>query len=491
MRKTKKNTANKRRMLLIPVILCVLAALAFGLYFGAWRLNRYEAEVSLEGEQEMTVEVGSGFSDPGASAWAFGSLFDKEKMPLEVMTAGTVDTQTLGTYELRYSAQYTREHFFGDKKAGAEAVRTVKVVDTQMPVISLTSHEGSFTFPGQPYEEEGYCAQDNYDGDVTAAVVREEKDGKVYYSVTDSSGNTAQAVRDIFYDDPVAPELTLSGEEIVQVKLGDSYVEPGYLAADNVDGDITAQVTVEGNVDTSTTGRYTLTYTATDGFGNSVSCSRLVKVVEKIMPPLPEGKGGVIYLTFDDGPSEHTERLLDILDKYNVKATFFVVGRNNLALTKEMVERGHSVGNHSLTHRYEKLYASKDAFFNELYAAQDRIEAACGIRTRLVRFPGGSSNGMSQTSMRELTRALVNSGYAYFDWNVDSKDAAGATTCEEVVYNVCSAVAKKEMAIVLQHDIKGYSVDAVEEIIIWGLENGYTFEALTISSPGCHHGTKN
>ncbi len=482
--------AAKRLIIWIPGILAAFAIVALGLYFGAWKLNRYQAKMSLEGEQEMVLEVGSSFTDPGVSAWAYGSLFDKEKMPLEVVTSGAVDTQTLGTYELRYSAQYTREHFFGDKKAQAEAVRTVKVVDTQLPMISLITNEGAFTFPGQPYEEEGYTASDNYDGDMTAAVVREEKDGKVYYTVTDSSGNTAQVVRDIFYNDPVPPELTLSGDEIVQVKLGESYVEPGFIASDNVDGDITAMVTVDGVVDTATVGRYTLTYTATDGFGNAVSCSRLVKVVEKIMPPLPEGKGGVIYLTFDDGPGEHTARLLDILDKYNVKATFFVVGRYDLTLTKEMVERGHSVGNHSLTHRYDKLYASKDAFFNELYAAQDRIEAACGIRTRLVRFPGGSSNGMSQVSMSELTRSLVNSGYAYFDWNVDSKDAAGATTCEEVVYNVCSAVAKKEMAIVLQHDIKGYSVDAVEEIIIWGLENGYTFKALTVSSPGCHHGTK-
>lgn len=491
MRKVKKKTAKKRLMILIPAILAALAVVIFGVYFGAWRLNRYQAEVSLVGEQEMIVEVGSGFTDPGASAWASGSLFDKEKMPLDVVTSGSVDTQTLGSYELRYSARYSREHFLGDKKAEAEAVRTVKVVDTQLPVISLTANEGTFTFPGQAYEEEGYTAVDNYDGDMTAAVVREEKDGKVYYTVTDSSGNTAQVVRDIFYDDPVAPELTLSGEDIVQVKLGDTFVDPGYQATDNIDGDITAKVTVEGTVDTATVGRYTLTYTATDGFGNSVSCSRLVKVVEKIMPPLPEGKGGVIYLTFDDGPGEHTARLLDILDKYNVKATFFVVGRYDLSLTKEMVARGHSVGNHSLTHNYSKLYASKESFFNELYGAQDRIEAACGIRTRLVRFPGGSSNSVSTVSMSELTRALVNAGYAYFDWNVDSKDAGGATTCEEVVYNVCSGIATKKTAVVLQHDIKDYSVDAVEEIIIWGLENGYTFKALTVSSPGCHHGTRN
>ncbi len=212
-----------------------------------------------------------------------------------------------------------------------------------------------------------------------------------------------------------------------------------------------------------------------------------VKASQDYLPPLPQGKGGVIYLTFDDGPGPYTEKLLDILDKYGVKATFFVVGLYDLSLVAEMVERGHSVGNHTYTHDYSKLYASEDAFFSELYRTQDKIETVCGKRTRLVRFPGGSSNTVGQVSMIQLTRALTNAGYAYFDWNVDSKDAAGAITADEVLYNVCSAVATKDMAIVLQHDIKSYSVDAVEEIILWGLANGYTFEALTVSSPGAHH----
>lgn len=487
-----KNKKKKKISLLaVLLILAGAAALVAAGAFGAWYYQSYSAGIQLAGEQEMTVEVGSGFTDPGASAWVEGSLFDKAQKPLEVVTQGGVNTYKLGTYELKYSAQFTKEHFLGNKQAFAEAVRTVTVVDTQAPLITLHTQEGAFTFPGQTYVEEGFAAQDNYDGDITQLVQRQEIDGKVYYTVADTSGNTAQAVRDIFYDDPIAPELTLLGDEILQVKLGDSFVEPGYTATDNVDGDITARVTVEGSVDTAAVGRYTLTYTAADSFGNAVSCSRIVKVVEKIMPPLPKGVGGVIYLTFDDGPGPYTERLLDILDKYGVKATFFVVGRYDLSLTKEMVERGHAVGNHSYSHVYDKLYASEQAFFNELYAAQDRIEAACGVRTRLVRFPGGSSNGMSQVSMRQLTRSLVNSGYAYFDWNVDSKDAAGAKTSEEVVYNVCSGVADKKMAIVLQHDIKEYSVEAVEEIIIWALENGYTFEKLTVSSPGCHHATRN
>ncbi len=477
----------KKIILFSSLALAVLLVLGMGAVWLVWSRNVYTVEITLAGGEEMTLEVGDSFADPGAVACVSGSLVDEDVKALDVVASGQVDTSRVGTYEITYSASFHREHFLGDKSAASQAKRTVRVVDTQLPVISLTYTEGTYTIPGQPYAEEGFSAFDSYDGDLTASVMREEKDGKVYYSVSDSSGNQAQAVRDIFYDDPIPPELTLSGDAVVQVLAGQAYVDPGFQASDNVDGDITSRVTVTGNVDTSSLGRYTLTYTVADGYGNTATQTRMVKVVREYLPPLPKGKGGVIYLTFDDGPGEHTQRLLEILDKYNVKATFFVVGRNDLSLLPQMLEAGHAIGNHSYSHNYSSLYATEKSFFNELYRAQDRIEAACGKRTRLVRFPGGTSNSVGTVSMHQLSRAVSAAGYAYFDWNVDSKDAGGATTADEVLYNVCSAVASKEVAVVLQHDIKGYSVDAVEEIILWGLENGYTFEALSVSSPGAHH----
>lgn len=478
---------SKKGIVVILLLLIALLVVATALLYVVWNRNQYTVAVSMSGEREMTLEVGSSFVDPGAEASASGSLFDKEKKPLEVKSSGYVDTQTVGTYELRYAASYSRKHFLGDKQASGEGVRLVHIVDTQAPVISLNHKEDYYTLPGQIYEEEGFSAEDGYDGDLTGQVIREERDGKVYYTVSDSSGNQAQAVRDIYYNDPIAPELTLTGDAVVQVLAGQAFDEPGFAASDNVDGDITGRVTVSGAVDTQKPGRYTLTYTVADSYGNTASQTRVIKVVETKMAELPKGKGGVIYLTFDDGPGPYTQKLLDILDKYNVKATFFVVGRNDLSILSQMVEKGHSVGNHTYSHSYKKIYASEDAFFNELYRAQDCIEAACGKRTRLVRFPGGTSNSVSKVSMRQLAKSLTNAGYAYFDWNVDSNDAGGAKTSDEVVYNVCSGVANKSVAVVLQHDIKEFSVDAVEEIIIWGLENGYTFEALDVSSPGTHH----
>lgn len=198
----------------------------------------------------------------------------------------------------------------------------------------------------------------------------------------------------------------------------------------------------------------------------------------------------VIYLTFDDGPGKDTERLLDILDKYNVKATFFVVNTSRAKLIKDEFERGHSIGIHCSTHDYYTIYSSDEAYFDDFNKMYDVIYKYTGVGTDLLRFPGGSSNTVSQISpgiMSRLTAEVENRGFTYFDWNVSSGDAGQTVETQTVYENVINGVQKHRYSIVLQHDKKGFSVDAVEDIIIWGLENGYTFLPLTKDSPTCHH----
>ena len=209
----------------------------------------------------------------------------------------------------------------------------------------------------------------------------------------------------------------------------------------------------------------------------------------------PSKKRPMIALTFDDGPGEYTSKLLDILSKYNVKATFFTVGSGHPDLLKAEADAGHSIGIHSATHDYSKIYASEDAFFADLRKQQDTIENATGIRTTLVRFPGGSSNTVSKSYcsgiMTKLTKDLTDMGYQYFDWNVTSGDAGETTSTSVVVQNVISGIQQHDVSIVLQHDIKGFSVNAVEKIIQWGLAHGYTFLPLTAESPTAHNGVNN
>ena len=355
------------------------------------------------------------------------------------------------------------------------------------------------------YKEPGFEATDNLDGDVTANVeVTGNVDaGKVdvyelSYKVTDKYGNAAEAKRTVTVAEVPAPVLTLSGYTNMSLIAGNgAYSEPGYSATHVIEGDLTAGVKVSGSVDTSTPGNYTLTYTVSDSYGHTVSAERTVAVYQ---PPKAQqtcdcadpasSPGKVIYLTFDDGPSAHTARLLSILDKYNVKATFFVVSYGYENMIGEAFRAGHSIGVHSVKHDFYNIYASEAAFFADLQGMNDIIYRQTGVYTSLIRFPGGSSNTISRFNpgiMTRLAAAVTEAGYTYFDWNVSSGDA-GQTTSADVVYqNVVNGIAGKNYAVVLQHDSKSYSVDAVERIIKWGLENGYTFLPLSESSPTCHH----
>ena len=207
-------------------------------------------------------------------------------------------------------------------------------------------------------------------------------------------------------------------------------------------------------------------------------------------------RGKVIYLTFDDGPSAHTAELLDILAKYNVKATFFVTGgyETYFDMIAREKEEGHSIGMHCYNHDYKKVSASEEAYFEDLQKIDDLIYEQTGERTKLIRFPGGGSNISSKFNpgiMTTLTAKVEEMGYRYFDWNVLSGDAGDTKDTEEIIQNVIEGVQKKDIAVVLQHDTHDFSIAAVEEIIIWGLENGYTFLPLSMDSPTIHHSVAN
>ena len=475
-----------RRILLAVCILAALGILGTAACMAVTVHNEYRLELELAGEEKVVLEYGSDYQELGAEGSVHGTLLMTEPEKLEVKLSGQVDTSRVGSYQLRYSISYGRY--------SRMAVRTVQIVDTQAPSISLVADPAVYTLPETPYEEEGFLAYDDYDGDLTDKVVREEKDGVVTYTVTDSSGNITAVTRTIVYNDPVAPEIQLEGGAVVTLYVGSPFAD-GYTATDNCDGDITDRVVVSGNVDSNTPGTYVLTYTVQDSYENEASATRTVQILPKPAPAVPQKPvGGVIYLTFDDGPSAYTQQLLDVLAKYDVKATFFVVKTGRVDMLSKIVEGGHSIGIHSITHNYEQIYASEEAFFNDLYGMQEVIRQYTGVTTYLMRFPGGSSNQVSCFNpgiMTRLTKLVEEKGFKYFDWNVSSGDAGGAYTSEQIYQNVIRGCASKSSCIVLQHDIHKCSVDAVESIIQWGLANGYTFSALSMDSPGCHHGLNN
>ncbi|SDH38391.1 Peptidoglycan/xylan/chitin deacetylase, PgdA/CDA1 family [Pseudobutyrivibrio sp. 49] len=184
-----------------------------------------------------------------------------------------------------------------------------------------------------------------------------------------------------------------------------------------------------------------------------------------------EGDIPMVYLTFDDGPSENTETILDILDDYNVKATFFVVGQDIDTYGdayRRIVEDGHTIGMHSYSHNYSKIYQSEDSFIADYDKIHDLILDTTGVDTKLYRFPGGSSNKVSNTSMSVFINYLNSIGVKYYDWNIASGDATSqAFTADELVDNVMSDVVKYKTSVVLLHDgtNKKATVEALPRLI--------------------------
>ncbi|MCR4611382.1 MAG: polysaccharide deacetylase family protein [Lachnospiraceae bacterium] len=297
--------------------------------------------------------------------------------------------------------------------------------------------------------------------------------------------------------DKTAPTITLKGGNEITWPLDKDFADPGYSANDNVDGDLTSQITVEGTVDVHKEGSYTLTYKVADSSKNETVVTRTVNVkkVEEAQTINPGDK--IVYLTFDDGPGPYTQKLLDILDKYNVKVTFFTTDAypGHEYLLAEEAKRGHTVAIHTYSHEYNEIYSSVDAYFADLNKMKDLIKTQTGKEPKLMRFPGGSSNTVSKKYspgiMTTLTQEVTNRGYLYDDWNVSSGDAGETTSTEQVVANVITGLQKNNVSHVLQHDIKEFSVNAVEQIIQWGQANGYKFLPLTETSPMTHHGILN
>lgn len=477
----KKQNQKKKQLLIITTIISVLLLLI--IIF----TSLCHIKIRLNGDSDETVEYGNEYTEEGATA-AYTVLFSRKK-PLAVTIDGIVDSSKVGKYHIKYKA---KKGLFSSEKT-----RTVSVVDTECPVIELNHTDGYYPKKGEAYIEEGYTAHDNYDGDITNKVTRKETKRSITYTVSDSSGNIAVATREIEYNDGIAPTITLNGDSDITMNAGTTFDDPGCTASDSKGNDLTEAVTVDGDLNTYKAGDYTITYSVTDKYGNESSVERHIKINPLRQADTVNPGSKTIYLTFDDGPGEYTQQLLDTLAKYNVKATFFVTDGNSdyrYLLAKEAAA-GHTVAIHSETHDYKYIYSSCDAYFEDLNRMSDIITEQTGKRPKLLRFPGGSSNTISIQYcfriMSVLTKAVSDQGYKYFDWNVSSGDAGGTTSTSEVYNNVISGIQSHDISVVLQHDIKLFSVNAVEDIIVWGLANGYTFLPLTESSPAIHHGVNN
>ena len=207
----------------------------------------------------------------------------------------------------------------------------------------------------------------------------------------------------------------------------------------------------------------------------------------------------IAYLTFDDGPSSITNSVLDILKKYNVKATFFVInsGSYNKTTLQREVNEGHTIGLHAYDHNYAIAYKDDNSYLDGIDKLRAKVKADTGFDSHYIRFPGGSSNTISKRYskgiMSRITKTAKQRGYKYYDWNVDDDDAGSARTADDCYNNVVRELRPNRSNIVLMHDFGTNKkiLDALPRIIEYCQKNGYTMLPIDDNTPEIHHGISN
>ena len=213
----------------------------------------------------------------------------------------------------------------------------------------------------------------------------------------------------------------------------------------------------------------------------------------KKLPKFNDGNGKKVYLTFDDGPSANTNTIIKILNKYNAKATFFVLGGNLQYRINEitnMMVFGHTIGMHGISHDYYSIYSSIENFYQDLYKCFENLNTIFGISTKYYRFPGGSANtvsiGITPGIMSILTDQITKDGFVYYDWNVSTGDSAlKVPDTFTIVERIINGINKQDIPVVLMHDTvrNKTSIEALEYILEEGTKKGYEFVAIDDLTP--------
>lgn len=462
----KLNVLQKKRLFPIwfrKVTICVFFFVVVICLIATYKMIFFP-RIQLKGSSVVTIPYRGKYKEQGyLSSYQGKSLTDLVKVE------GVVNSKKLGEYKITYTVSCHGKT--------TSKTRIIKVVDDKKPEIQFTTDKDNlYICPNKKYLFDDYKAIDNYDGDITNLVNVKETGNIMKYQVKDSFGNRTVVERKVLYQDIEKPKLILDSSDTVMLMVGDNFSDSTYQVSDNCSGDVDVKIT--GKVDTSKVGEYKRVYTAKDNSSN------VSKVVQKVIVMEPVKKG-VIYLTFDDGPrSGTTDIILNILKEKGVKATFFVTNSGPDDLIKRAYLEGHAIGLHTASHDYSVVYGSIDSYFNDLKSVSDRVYRVTGKKSKLVRFPGGSSNTISRRYtpgiMSYLTKEVVNRGYRYYDWNINSRDAEGGRYSADDIFNfVISNLSHDKVNMVLMHDIKVKTTEAVGKIVDYGLSNGYTFEAIT------------
>lgn len=458
-----------KNIFIIFVIILLFIGLIYSLLENKIRIKNYNKNITINYNDEYNYDL---------LKVCYGNYFLCKELKPEIY--GVVDTSKMGIYKVSYSYKYKNKKLL--------LKETVKVRDNIKPKITLKDDVIYSCKDGKIYNLY-YKATDNFDGDLTSKVKVTKKEGKVILKVKDSHKNVTIKELVINKEDKEAPKIKLKGYKERNFVVGSNYVDDGVEVKDNCDKNI--KVTTKSNVDYNKAGTYEIKYTAKDSSGNISTAKRTINIKDI------DSKDKMVYLTFDDGPSVYTLELLDVLKKYNVKATFFVTNNGDEKIIKRAYDEGHKIGIHSYTHNFAYIYSSIDNYFEDLYKMQEKLKNITGETITLVRFPSGSSNIISKSYdngtkiMSTLTRMVEQRGFTYCDWDISCMDYLNEGMDSVKVYNKVISQLKEDRTIVLQHDIRKYSTDSVEMIIKYCIENGYTFDVIREDNYIVHHNLNN
>lgn len=464
----------KKVVVLLAVIGCIGI---FGLVY--FFIFNQKVEIELNGNNPDTLEVNIGYNDPGIIIKNRNKEISKDKYKLN--KDSNLDINKLGNYEIKYFVKYRGKDY--------SIKRSVNVIDITNPIIDVNTDTVNKDYCNKKITTDlKYIASDNYDGDITNKITLNEENDKLILRVSDSSNNSTIKEIKINYLNKPKNKFSLIGKSNISIPLNGKYEESGANLTDGCGNKINAEISITGRVDTSSIGEYKIVY-KTKGEND---ISRIINVYD----PSKKTSNKIIYLTFDDGPNYNTKKVLDILDKYNVKATFFVTGQfpSYLSLIKDEYTKGHKIAVHTYSHKYS-VYTSVDTYLDDFNKMNEIIKDYTGSYTKLFRFPGGSSNTVSKSYnkgiMTELSNKMTNDGYYYFDWNVSSGDASANPTSTKVYNNVVNGVKSCSKCVVLMHDIKSATANALDDMLSTLTSNGYSFDTLSENGPYAHHSINN
>ena len=453
----------KKKILISGIVIIFISIILFIIY-------KTKVEVSLNGKQDIDIPYGVEYEDDGFTIKKGGKKLKGSKYHYDFQN--DVDVYSLGDYKISYDIKYHGKKYKLERNIHVKDLDEPDILSSDTILRDYCTKENK-----EPLE---YKALDNYDGDITDKVDVTEEDENIILSVTDSNGNEALKKIKIVYEEIPEDSFHLNGNDVIYIEKGFGYSEEGASLTDGCGNNIDADIKIEGSVDTNTDGEYTITYTLDDKVLTR-------KVVVQTIVRAPK----TIYLTFDDGPGYYTESILSTLDKYGVKATFFVTNQfpNFQYLIGEEYKRGHKVAVHTYSHNYN-IYSSVDTYINDFNSMNEIIKSYTGSYSNLFRFPGGSSNTISRNYSYGVVSAVASEmtrlGYVYFDWNVESGDASGLGSTD-IYYRVVNGTDNCSSCVILMHDIKQTTANALDSILYTLTKRGYTFATLNEYSETAHH----